>query len=177
MVTSWYCLLCHRNDVPRSKAKRDLCDDCVPSLAARGLAWCTRGRHRVTAADIAPGKRWCRACERARNMTGTRDRSAYSKAWRAANREHIAAYNRLPRVREQRRLDALDRYWRDPEKARAAAKASYQRLREKKIISARLWRAANRQLSRNNARLSRLRKGGGAQSFEGSGFWAARGGL
>ena len=173
-MDKWRCLLCHRDDVPRSKAKRDLCDDCVPGLAARGLAWCTRGKHRVASGDIAPSKRWCRACERAR-MGPHRDRAEYGKAWRAANQDKIAAYNAQPRVREWRRKNANERYWRNPEKARAAARASYSRLREKKIISARLWRIANRQLSRDNARLGRLRKGGGVSPFGKPGFWLARG--
>lgn len=171
-MDKWRCLLCHRADVPRSKVKRDLCDDCEPGLAARGLAWCTRGKHRVAIADIAPSKRWCRACERARIREQHRDRTAYARAWRAAHREHIAAYDALPRVREMRRKYALERYWRNPEKARATARASYQRCREKKIISARLWRIANRQLSRDNARLSRLRKGGDAGS---RGVWLGAG--
>jgi hypothetical protein len=30
------CALCHATDIPRSRVKRDLCEDCPPRLAARG---------------------------------------------------------------------------------------------------------------------------------------------
>lgn len=55
MAANWACALCHLTppDVARSKRKRDLCDLCVDSLDARGLAWCSRCKKRKAQGEMA----------------------------------------------------------------------------------------------------------------------------
>lgn len=101
------CLLCHRADVPHSRAKRDLCEDCYDGLGVRGLAWCSRGKHRVTATELRPdGKRTvnCRACVNARNRARrcNEAQAARLRRWRARNPVAVARDNAQRRVRYAR---------------------------------------------------------------------------
>lgn len=134
------CLLCEATSKGTRVTfvhKRDICDDCHADLAARGLAWCARGRHKVAVTELKRGVS-CRACENARNRAHVRDRREQSKTWRERNRERTAAYRQRPDVRERRRATAYDRYWRDPEYHRAKAKESYYRRRERVITDRRM---------------------------------------
>lgn len=96
-MSSFRCALCHATDIPRSRVKRALCEDCPPRLAARGLAWCARGKHRVAASAMA--RHSCRACESKRNA------------------------ERYQEHRTERLAKAKARYWQNPEAARKQDKA------------------------------------------------------
>lgn len=135
-MSSFRCALCHATDIPRSRVKRALCEDCPPRLAARGLAWCARGQHRVAATAMA--RHSCRACESARNA------------------------ERYQEHRAERLAKAKARYWQNPEAERAsdrqyrtkhgAAINARRRLRYATDPAYRAQRIARQRLTTNNAR-------------------------
>ena len=124
---AWRCALCSTyasEATPRSKYKRALCEDCYDSLAPRGLAWCSKGGHRVRVTDMR--QRWCRACHRtSQRERRTRCREAIEahrkqryhtdsdfrarrlqsgRAWRA---KHGDTFNMERRIRRKQRLWGL----------------------------------------------------------------------
>ena len=136
---TWVCALCHADDIPRSRSKRDLCEDCVPALAARGLAWCARGGHRVDATAMISAS-VCRACEATRKAAQYQRRKdelqaralahyhAHADAykarrarWYAANRERERERQRAYRARTIEQQRARCRAWRNANPERAAA--------------------------------------------------------
>jgi len=149
--------LCLNCDLPPSahttlRRGCQICEECRASLARKGLSWCTRGRHQVV--ELAAGKSWCRACERARQPA--RSRADYAKAWRAANPDKVRAYQEKHRAR--RAEAARARYHANRAAALAKSRAQYERHREKKIAYARAWRERNRDLSRAQARARYARR-------------------
>ncbi len=148
VATAFKCLLCHRDDVPRSRQKRDLCEDCPASLAARNLAWCARGKHRVKADDMDRAS--CKACEslanarryqRERDMRLAKQRAYYEAnpgyrraAWLRYNAKHGAEINARRR----------ERYQNDPD-YRAKRQAIARKATNQAAARARTarWRAAN----------------------------------
>lgn len=152
----WTCALCHygKPDVVRSKKKRDLCDLCYDGLEARGLAWCPKGKHRVSIGAIASCGRACLPClavyarERyRRNPEPSRQyhRKMYetdptihrtrSARYHAAHLEQERARARLYRAENKEALAQRRkaRYWANPEAERARA-------REKNAQNKRNWR-------------------------------------
>lgn len=145
---SWRCALCHAAppDVVRSKKKRALCDLCYDGLAPRGLAWCTRGRHRVAIAAMTKRGKDCRACDAASQRTyyhahSERERAlqrAYYHADPAAERKRNAAY----RARNRQQINARRRAQRaqNPELYRQRARAYHRAHPERARARSRLWR-------------------------------------
>lgn len=141
MPKPWACALCHLAppDVARSRKKRDLCDLCEPGLAARGLAWCAMGKHRVAIDDMTARGCICRACDnKQRNAAYHRNpergralqrgyywkdpemRRARSAEYRAANQDAVNARRRLARAANPEHYRAYSRayYWKDPQAQR-----------------------------------------------------------
>ena len=94
---AWRCAMCSAyasESTPRSRHKKALCEDCYDGLAPRGLAWCSRGGHRVKAEEIH--RYSCRAC------LATAQRERYH-ADPAAARARVAAERRANPERERQR--------------------------------------------------------------------------
>lgn len=158
---AWRCALCSTyasDETPRSTHKRALCEDCYNYLAPNGLAWCSKGGHRVKAGDVWPGASNCKDCERARNQASTRDRSAYGREWRARNQEYVKAYATSPETRQRKAASARKRYAANVEHFRAYSRAQYQKHRPAKVLAARLWRLRNTEHSRALGRAAAQRK-------------------
>lgn len=160
MKAGFTCALCHRRDVPRAKRKRDLCEDCVPSLAARDLAWCTKGKHRAHQSDMHKDGFWCRACRNAfnRSVPSRAKRGAYAKEWRERNPDKVAAYNRRTDVQARRRAHKRAAYWRDPEAARARLRAYHATHRSQRYSAVKRWRHDHPDKSAAQLQRQRLRR-------------------
>lgn len=131
---TWTCALHHAADAPRSKRKRDLCEDCYAWLEASGLAWCSKG-HRVACADMAPGKSWCRACDAARSRK-------YVEANQRRNERRKGARAAVPRI-----YDAAQRrryYLKHRSKELTRARRYYQAHRAAVQARNKAWRLVNR---------------------------------
>lgn len=57
---AWSCYRCHRT--AHRRLTSDLCKVCWADLDARGLRWCSRGKHAEDKAAFSPGNTRCRAC-------------------------------------------------------------------------------------------------------------------
>lgn len=157
-MPAWRCVACHESDVPRYATRAVVCELCRDSAAARSLAWCSRCKRRVNAADLAPRRSWCRACERARNDRYGRDRAAYGREWRAKHPTANQDYKADPATRARYAERAKARYWSNPDKYRAMSRISHARHLERCRQYARLWRARNRAHSRALGRESYMRR-------------------
>ena len=139
MKAKWTCALCHESDVPRLHPRKPICELCIDSLAARGLAWCTgrglRRGHRVRLCDLSGQARkrpWCRACERAwqQEHQPYAARRATIVAWREKNADHVRTYRRNYNQRNHARLAHRRSIWRAANRERIRAQQ-------------RAWNAAN----------------------------------
>ena len=163
MPKPWACALCHLAppDVARSRKKRDLCDVCVDKLDSRAQAWCTgrklRAAHRVQAADMVPGRPWCRECDRAYGRAHGKH-AERARRRRAEHPDKDRAYFQRPEVRERRR--ARSAAWRaaHPERAKALRHARYMRHREAEKARAVAWRAAHPEHVRQLTKVRRMRR-------------------
>jgi hypothetical protein len=135
----WRCMLCSQTNTPHRR--RDICIDCADGLAVRSLAWCSKGRHRVSAAVVR--RSWCNACRNA-NQRARRDPAAEAarvKAWRTENQEHIAAYDAARR--EHRRETSRAYYAAHKERLKARNRQYYRANRSRIIQQKQAWHAAN----------------------------------
>jgi hypothetical protein len=157
-MTPWICAICHESDVPRSKKKRDICEDCLPWLEARNLAWCTRGQHRVNQDEMS-NVSWCKACHRAqlRSTPSYAKRGEYAKQWRARHPERVREYNQRPEVRAAQNESRKRVYQKNIDKERAARRARYWRNRERYMAYARQWRRNNTGYGVRQYRMRKLR--------------------
>lgn len=135
----WRCAACHQDDVPRYHPRAIICELCRDSAAARGLAWCTRGRHRVCADAMSPSTTCCRACNAARNRKYPDKRVGKpSGQRRPISPEARRAYY----VRNRDRILAAARRHREAhrEQLAAAQRAYHAAHREAEIARKRAWR-------------------------------------
>jgi len=151
---AWRCGLCHSADAPHSNWRQQVCHDCHESLAARKLAWCTRGFHRVQAAAICGKKTWCKACDLRRNRKYKATRrpdtrtnrprtydNAKRRAYYAANRERIAGQVKARRDANRARYNAQQRAYYAANREREIAQLRLYRVRRKlRILQS--WRVA-----------------------------------
>lgn len=164
------CLLC---EMPPSKhtvfsaANAHLCNWCKDSLARKGQAWCSRGRHVVPAATMKPRPAWCEQCSHAaraaryqRNIEQERERAkrryqadpqasaARVMAWEKANperrRAHRTAWRRRWRARNPERDRAYAAAWRSRHRERYNAASRVRKQRAKLRAFQRLFRGAPR---------------------------------
>ena len=121
----WRCVACHQHDVPRYNSRAIVCELCRDSAAARGLAWCTAGPHRVQATEMRKDGSICRACDAARARARyARNRERYQAAARDAWHANRDANNE----RRRRYRATHPGIWRnvDPEKRRARWRRYYE---------------------------------------------------
>ena len=109
MKPAFTCYLCQRTDRPRAR-KRDLCQPCFDRLAPAGLAWCTRGKHRVKVAEMSTNPYFCKACERVRQAAFRAAHPHYHRDWQRRNKERYKAMKRRWYVAMKGRL--LRQMWR-----------------------------------------------------------------
>lgn len=163
MKPAWTCALHHGADAPRSRKKRDLCEDCVDSLAARSLAWCSKCKHRKKQTDMGSAT-YCKACDRTRAATyyaaHRETRNAQAQAYYARNRNDIQERKRAL-YDEQR--DAINERRRQRRYANLAAyrerrRKYYQEHRDQERARGNAWRAAHPTYNRVYIRRWRLRQ-------------------
>lgn len=145
----WQCALCEATAagtaVKRSK-KRDLCTWCLDELTRRGEAWCTRGRHKVKAMDMATNRPECRACRAAEARRHPAANAARTARW--------AAKHRRPYNPEYRRAQ----YQRHRDKEIAHSRAYRQRNHDRVLQMMRDYRERNREYLLAAKREYRLRR-------------------
>ena len=136
----WACAACHQSDTPRYHPRAIICELCRDSAAARGLAWCTRGRHRVSADAMSPSTTCCRACNAARNRKYPDKRVGKPSGRRSISPEARRAY-----------------YLRNRDRILAAARRHREAHREQLAAAQRAYHAAHREAENARKRAWRIR--------------------